>query len=223
MTNGDKRRVFISDSYIIKSPVPLSYLDFLFNLVLPDVFRDKEIPEGEIFPSDLLIFSFLFRLLTVFQPQSLIWSNPYLHFCHSGIKILLWQWRLVSFFIPLTGNTDLISVILSYLNSASYYPASPVSLQGPHQRNLLKNLLKDYNRMERPVGNDSHPLTVIFSLSLIQIMDVVGVLKYMRMFVWCLMICVMKLKRKYICTLWICCVNMEMSPKKRKRKSSFGT
>ncbi|XP_055013416.1 cholinergic receptor, nicotinic, alpha 11 [Boleophthalmus pectinirostris] len=47
-----------------------------------------------------------------------------------------------------------------------------VSEQGPHQRSLLKNLLKDYNRMERPVGNDSHPLTVVFSLSLIQIMDV---------------------------------------------------
>ncbi|KAI3358093.1 hypothetical protein L3Q82_003101 [Scortum barcoo] len=47
-----------------------------------------------------------------------------------------------------------------------------LSLQGPHQRNLLKNLLKDYNRMERPVGNDSHPLTVFFTLSLIQIMDV---------------------------------------------------
>ncbi|XP_034016775.1 cholinergic receptor, nicotinic, alpha 11 isoform X1 [Thalassophryne amazonica] len=47
-----------------------------------------------------------------------------------------------------------------------------VSLQGPHQRNLLKNLLKDYNRMERPVANDSHPLTVVFSLSLLQIMDV---------------------------------------------------
>ncbi|XP_010897383.3 cholinergic receptor, nicotinic, alpha 11 isoform X1 [Esox lucius] len=47
-----------------------------------------------------------------------------------------------------------------------------VSEQGPHQRTLLKNLLKDYNRMERPVGNDSHPLTVSFTLSLIQIMDV---------------------------------------------------
>ena len=50
---------------------------------------------------------------------------------------------------------------------------SSVSVQGPHQRNLLKNLLKDYNRMERPVGNDSLPLTVIFTLSLVQIMDVV--------------------------------------------------
>ncbi|KAM8839941.1 LOW QUALITY PROTEIN: cholinergic receptor, nicotinic, alpha 11 [Spinachia spinachia] len=47
-----------------------------------------------------------------------------------------------------------------------------VSLQGPHQRSLLKNLLKDYNRMERPVGNDSQPLTVVFTLSMIQIMDV---------------------------------------------------
>nr|XP_046189395.1 neuronal acetylcholine receptor subunit alpha-7-like isoform X1 [Oncorhynchus gorbuscha] len=47
-----------------------------------------------------------------------------------------------------------------------------VSVQGPHQRTLLKNLLKDYNRMERPVGNDSHSLTVFFSISLMQIMDV---------------------------------------------------
>uniref|UniRef100_A0A8C7UIH0 Neuronal acetylcholine receptor subunit alpha-7 n=1 Tax=Oncorhynchus mykiss TaxID=8022 RepID=A0A8C7UIH0_ONCMY len=43
---------------------------------------------------------------------------------------------------------------------------------GPHQRTLLKNLLKDYNRMERPVGNDSHSLTVFFTISLMQIMDV---------------------------------------------------
>uniref|UniRef100_A0A674CKJ2 Neuronal acetylcholine receptor subunit alpha-7 n=1 Tax=Salmo trutta TaxID=8032 RepID=A0A674CKJ2_SALTR len=50
-----------------------------------------------------------------------------------------------------------------------------LSVQGPHQRTLLKNLLKDYNRMERPVGNDSHSLTVFFSISLMQIMDVVGI------------------------------------------------
>uniref|UniRef100_A0A672P599 Neuronal acetylcholine receptor subunit alpha-7 n=1 Tax=Sinocyclocheilus grahami TaxID=75366 RepID=A0A672P599_SINGR len=47
-----------------------------------------------------------------------------------------------------------------------------VSVQGPYQRTLLKNLLKDYNRMERPVANDSQPLTVFVSMSLIQIMDV---------------------------------------------------
>ncbi|KAJ8383790.1 hypothetical protein AAFF_G00214770 [Aldrovandia affinis] len=47
-----------------------------------------------------------------------------------------------------------------------------VSVQGPHQRHLLKELLKDYNRMERPVANDSLPLTVKFSMILAQIMDV---------------------------------------------------
>ncbi|XP_016421819.1 neuronal acetylcholine receptor subunit alpha-7-like [Sinocyclocheilus rhinocerous] len=47
-----------------------------------------------------------------------------------------------------------------------------VSVQGPYQRTLLNNLLKDYNRMERPVANDSQPLTVFLSMSLIQIMDV---------------------------------------------------
>ncbi|KPP70355.1 hypothetical protein Z043_110822, partial [Scleropages formosus] len=46
------------------------------------------------------------------------------------------------------------------------------SLQGPHQRYLLKELLKDYNRMERPVANDSLPITVKFSMILVQIMDV---------------------------------------------------
>ncbi|KAG5842863.1 hypothetical protein ANANG_G00182260 [Anguilla anguilla] len=47
-----------------------------------------------------------------------------------------------------------------------------VSMQGPHQRTLLRELLKDYNRMERPVANDSHTLTVNLSMILVQIMDV---------------------------------------------------
>lgn len=59
-------------------------------------------------------------------------------------------------------------------SKVSHVSGLPVSLQGPHQRSLLKSLLKDYNRMERPVANDSQPLTVVFTLSLIQIMDVVS-------------------------------------------------
>uniref|UniRef100_A0A8C7YG12 Neuronal acetylcholine receptor subunit alpha-7-like n=1 Tax=Oryzias sinensis TaxID=183150 RepID=A0A8C7YG12_9TELE len=47
-----------------------------------------------------------------------------------------------------------------------------VSVQGPHQRYLLKELLRDYNPMERPVANDSQALTVHFSYTLIQVMDV---------------------------------------------------
>uniref|UniRef100_H3BZQ4 Uncharacterized protein n=1 Tax=Tetraodon nigroviridis TaxID=99883 RepID=H3BZQ4_TETNG len=47
-----------------------------------------------------------------------------------------------------------------------------VSVQGPHQRFLLTELLRDYNPMERPVANDSQALTVQFSFILMQIMDV---------------------------------------------------
>uniref|UniRef100_A0A3Q1FS77 Neuronal acetylcholine receptor subunit alpha-7 n=1 Tax=Acanthochromis polyacanthus TaxID=80966 RepID=A0A3Q1FS77_9TELE len=47
-----------------------------------------------------------------------------------------------------------------------------VSLQGPHQRFLLRELLRDYNPMERPVANDSQTLTVQFSFTLMQVMDV---------------------------------------------------
>ncbi|KAF7663027.1 hypothetical protein LDENG_00220340 [Lucifuga dentata] len=43
-----------------------------------------------------------------------------------------------------------------------------VSEQGPHQRFLLRELLRDYNPMERPVANDSHPLIVQFSFTLMQ-------------------------------------------------------
>uniref|UniRef100_A0AAY4CFR2 Neuronal acetylcholine receptor subunit alpha-7 n=1 Tax=Denticeps clupeoides TaxID=299321 RepID=A0AAY4CFR2_9TELE len=45
-------------------------------------------------------------------------------------------------------------------------------LQGEHQRRLYTNLMKNYNPLERPVFNDSHSLTVNFSFSLMQIMDV---------------------------------------------------
>uniref|UniRef100_A0A3Q1IB24 Neuronal acetylcholine receptor subunit alpha-7 n=1 Tax=Anabas testudineus TaxID=64144 RepID=A0A3Q1IB24_ANATE len=46
------------------------------------------------------------------------------------------------------------------------------SLQGVYQRRLYKELMKNYNPLERPVHNDSHSLTVHFSFSLLQIMDV---------------------------------------------------
>ena len=49
-----------------------------------------------------------------------------------------------------------------------------MSLQGEFQRKLYKELVKNYNPLERPVANDSLPLTVYFSLSLLQIMDVVS-------------------------------------------------
>lgn len=48
------------------------------------------------------------------------------------------------------------------------------SLQGPHERRLLNDLLKDYNILERPVFNESNSLSVSFGLTLQQIIDVVS-------------------------------------------------
>uniref|UniRef100_A0A182F6Z4 Neurotransmitter-gated ion-channel ligand-binding domain-containing protein n=1 Tax=Anopheles albimanus TaxID=7167 RepID=A0A182F6Z4_ANOAL len=46
------------------------------------------------------------------------------------------------------------------------------SLQGPHEKRLLNNLLNTYNTLERPVANESDPLEVKFGLTLQQIIDV---------------------------------------------------
>ncbi|XP_041917611.1 neuronal acetylcholine receptor subunit alpha-7a [Alosa alosa] len=47
-----------------------------------------------------------------------------------------------------------------------------VSQQGDPQRRLYKDLMANYNPLERPVFNDTQTLTVNFSFSLMQIMDV---------------------------------------------------
>ncbi|GAB6031191.1 Acetylcholine Receptor [Chamberlinius hualienensis] len=46
------------------------------------------------------------------------------------------------------------------------------SLQGPHERRLLNDLLRSYNNLERPVGNESEPIIISFGLTLQQIIDV---------------------------------------------------
>lgn len=48
------------------------------------------------------------------------------------------------------------------------------SLQGPHEKRLLNNLLATYNTLERPVANESESLEVKFGLTLQQIIDVVS-------------------------------------------------
>ncbi|OCU00090.1 neuronal acetylcholine receptor subunit alpha-7 [Xenopus laevis] len=46
------------------------------------------------------------------------------------------------------------------------------SHQGQYQRKLYRELLRNYNRLERPVVNDSQPLLVELQLTLLQIIDV---------------------------------------------------
>jgi hypothetical protein len=51
-----------------------------------------------------------------------------------------------------------------------------VSQQGVMERRLLNDLLihRSYNKLERPVYNETEPLTVVFGLTLQQIIDVVS-------------------------------------------------
>lgn len=49
------------------------------------------------------------------------------------------------------------------------------TMQGPHEKKLLNNLLGPYNILERPVANESEPLEVKFGLTLQQIIDVVSI------------------------------------------------
>ncbi|KAG8178945.1 hypothetical protein JTE90_027824 [Oedothorax gibbosus] len=46
------------------------------------------------------------------------------------------------------------------------------SIQGPHEKRLLNDLLSSYNQLERPVANESEPLLISFGLTLQQIIDV---------------------------------------------------
>ncbi|OPJ79621.1 hypothetical protein AV530_001577 [Patagioenas fasciata monilis] len=61
----------------------------------------------------------------------------------------------------------------------SEYGPFMVSQQGESQRRLYRELLKNYNRLERPVVNDSQPLVVELQLSLLQIIDVYWVDVYL--------------------------------------------
>jgi hypothetical protein len=47
------------------------------------------------------------------------------------------------------------------------------TLQGMHEKRLIRKLFKDYDKIERPAQNDSHPVRVDFGLTLQQIIDVV--------------------------------------------------
>lgn len=45
---------------------------------------------------------------------------------------------------------------------------------GVYQRKLYRDLMVNYNRLERPVQNDSAPIVVELGLTLLQIIDVVS-------------------------------------------------
>ena len=48
---------------------------------------------------------------------------------------------------------------------------------GPYEKELIKDLLYDYERQNRPVLNESEPLVLTFGVSLTQIIDVVTMIQ----------------------------------------------
>ena len=56
--------------------------------------------------------------------------------------------------------------------SAQFSPAG--FLCGPYEKELIKALLYDYERQNRPVLNESEPLVLTFGITLQQIIDVVN-------------------------------------------------
>lgn len=120
-------------------------------------------------------------LLATYIISTALYSK--LYHCNRTVflKCLLPAFFDTAFFLSLTFT--LCSYVFIYLSfnflSALLPPLTlpplpcSVSMQGPYQRFLLKELLRDYNPMERPVANDSHSLTVQFSFTLMQVMDVV--------------------------------------------------
>ncbi|TNN02619.1 hypothetical protein fugu_010106 [Takifugu bimaculatus] len=88
------------------------------------------------------------------------------------VSFFLYSQRCPDFYKNKSAHFFLLLLVLRFFSSAIDPPPYAVSVQGPQQRFLLTELLKDYNPMERPVANDSQALTVQFSFILIQVMDV---------------------------------------------------
>lgn len=116
----------------------------------------------------------------IFLAYSFYTHSHYNHCNHTGFLLFHWLQFLWSF-LTVTLYFFLI-LVFYYAPTTPPYPSPPltsflihcsVSVQGPHQRFLLRELLRDYNPMERPVANDSQALTVQFSFTLMQVMDVV--------------------------------------------------
>ncbi|GIZ00607.1 hypothetical protein CEXT_735911 [Caerostris extrusa] len=69
-------------------------------------------------------------------------------------------------------NSSSKALIFELENSNLNNRIATRSLQGPHEKRLLTDLLTGYNVLERPVANETEPLLLSFGLTLQQIIDV---------------------------------------------------
>ena len=72
---------------------------------------------------------------------------------------------------------------------AIFYTMSEISISGwanPHAKRLYDDLLSNYNRLIRPVENNTDHLTVKLGLKLSQLIDVVSTKLLLMIFFWSL-------------------------------------
>ena len=75
------------------------------------------------------------------------------------------------FFLRLCKISFVFSCILKKLNNMLKFLGA---YSGLHERMLLEDLLAYYNKLERPVANESEAVVLTFGLTLQQIIDVVS-------------------------------------------------
>lgn len=98
------------------------------------------------------------------------------HFHHFTISKQPHIYFFLLFYFLLFPQWLLLLFLSNHFPSSSPSPGPlPGCFGGEHQRKLYRDLMENYNRLERPVQNDSAPIVVELGLTLLQIIDVVSV------------------------------------------------
>lgn len=107
----------------------------------------------------LLVYLFLLKYILKCH-QEIFSSSPFI-FCSCCIR-----WKMVSFL-------DFSYIRLLRLDDGGFYPLYLVT-SNPHAKKLYDDLMSNYNRLIRPVSNNTDKLTVKIRLKLSQLIDVVS-------------------------------------------------
>lgn len=121
----------------------------------------------------LNVFFLLSPLICLFMPPCLQTFSLF----HNFYSFTLNYFLQLFYFLQFTQW-----LVLIFFRNNFPFPSSspslgplPGCLGGEYQRKLYRDLMENYNRLERPVQNDSAPIVVELGLTLLQIIDVVSV------------------------------------------------
>lgn len=122
----------------------------------------------------LNVFFLLSPLICLFMPPCLqTFSASHNFYSFTPLTIFL----QLFYFLQFTQWLVLLFLRNNFPFPSSSPPLGPLPgcLGGEYQRKLYRDLMENYNRLERPVQNDSAPIVVELGLTLLQIIDVVSV------------------------------------------------